>query len=190
MKHALSALAIAVACALPPVAAAQPRQAGVYVSVVDGKGDPATGLTADDFRVREDGTAREVLKAGPATEPLTVALLIDDSQAASPALQMIREAVETFIASLAGKAEMTIVSIGERPTIVVDYTTDQKRLQDGAKRVFPRSGAGAYLMDAIVDVSRGMLKRNAARGVIAVLMMENSVEFSNRHYDNGLKIGR
>ena len=43
-----------------------------------------------------------------------------------------------------------------------------------------------YLMDAIVDVSRGMQKRKAARPVIAVLMMENSVEFSNRHYDNVL----
>jgi VWFA-related protein len=168
------------------MAVAQAKPTDIYVSVVDAKGDPASGLTADDFRVREDGAAREVLKVGAATEPLTVALLIDDSQAASPALQMIREAVEAFITSLAGKAEMTIISIGERPTIVVDYTTDQKRLQDGAKRIFPRSGAGAYLMDAIVDASRGMQKREAARGVIAVLMMENSVEFSNRHYDNVL----
>lgn len=186
MKCPLAALALAAALVLPSTAAAQAKATDIYVGVVDSKGEPATGLAADDFRVREDGTAREILKAGPATEPLTVALLVDDSQAASPALQMIREAVEAFIASLAGKAEMTIVSIGERPTIVVDYTTDQKRLQDGAKRIFPRSGAGAYLMDAIVDVSRGMQKRKATRPVIAVLMMENGVEFSNRHYENVL----
>src|SRR5688500_9024943 len=178
MKHALSALAIAVACALPPVAAAQPRQAGVYVSVVDGKGEPATGLTADDFRVREDGNPREVLKAGPATEPLTVALLVDDSQASSEATQMIREAVDAFITALAG-AEMSVVTFGERPTILVDYTTDQKKLRDGGKRIFPRPGAGTYLMDAIADVSRGFQKRKPARPVIAVLMMENAVEFSN-----------
>ena len=185
MKHALSALAVAAACALPSVAAAQSRQTGVYVSVVDSKGDPATGLTADQFRVREDGTAREVLKAGPATEPLTVALLIDDSQAANQATQMIREAVDTFIASLPG-SEISIVTFGERPTIVVDYTTDQKRLRDGAKRIFPRAGAGGYLMEAIVDVSRGFQKRKPARPVIAVLMMENGVEFSNRHYEQVL----
>ena len=186
MKYSLAALAVTAVLALPSMAVAQAKPTDIYVSVVDAKGDPATGLTANDFRVREDGATREVLKAGPATEPLTVALLIDDSQAASPALQMIREAVEAFITSLAGKAEMTVISIGERPTIVVDYTTDQKRLQDGARRIFPRSGAGAYLMDAIVDASRGMQKRKAARGVIAVLMMENSVEFSNRHYENVL----
>lgn len=184
MKHALPALALAAACALPPSVAAQARQTQVYVSVVDSHGEPVTGLPAEAFRVREDGTAREVLKAGPATEPLTVALLVDDSQATSPATQMIREAVDTFITSLAGKAEISIVTFGERPTILLDYTTDQKKLLASAKRIFPRNGAGAYLMDAIVDVSRGFEKRNAARPVIAVLMMDNSVEFSNRHYDN------
>jgi Ca-activated chloride channel family protein len=184
MKHALSALALVAACAFPAPAKAQARQTEIYVSVVDSKGDPVPGLTADDFRVREDRTQREILKVGPATEPLTVALLVDDSQATSPATQMIREAVDTFIASLAGKAEISLVTFGERPTILVEYTTDQKKLLDGAKRIFPRQGAGAYLMDAIVDVSRGLQKRKAARPVIAVLMMENAVEFSNRHYDN------
>ena len=42
-------------------------------------------------------------------------------------------------------------------------------------------------MDAIVDVSRGFKKREgASRKVIVVLMVDNSVEFSNRHYDNVL----
>ena len=186
MKYPIAAIAVTAALALPSTALAQAKPTDIYVSVVDAKGAPAPGVTAEDFRVREDGTAREVLKAGPATAPLTVALLVDDSQAASPALQMIREAVQEFIAALAGKGEMSVVSIGERPTIVVDYTTDTKRLQDGAKRIFPRSGAGGYLMDAIVDVSRGIQKREAARPVIVVLMMENSVEFSNRSYDNVL----
>ena len=99
--------------------------------VVDSKGNPATDLTAADFRVREDGVAREVLKAGPATEPLTVALLVDDSQAAGPALQMIREALDSFITALSGKAEIALVTFGERPTVAVDYTTDQKKLLDG-----------------------------------------------------------
>ena len=186
MKHALSAVLVAAACAIPTLAIAQARPTTIHVSVVDSKGEPVDGLGPDAFKVREDGNAREVLKAGPATEPLTIALLVDDSQASSDATQMIREAVDAFISSLAGKAEISVVTYGERPTIVVDYTTDQAKLLAGAKRIFPRSGAGAYLMDAIVDVSRGLQKRKAARPVIAVLMMENDLEFSNRHYDNVL----
>ena len=186
MKHALSALAVAAACASAPSAIAQTKPTQqIYVSVVDAKGEPVTGLGADSFRVREDGNAREVLSAGPATEALTVALLVDDSQATQGATQFIREAVDTFIKALAG-ANVSVITFGERPTIVVDYTTDQKRLLDGAKRIFPRPGAGAYLMEAIAETSRGFQKREAARGVIVVLMMDNAVEFSNRYYEQVL----
>lgn len=186
MKYTVSALALAVACALAAPLLAQTKPTDVYVSVIDSKGEPATGLTAADFRVREDGTVREVLKAAPATEPMTIALLVDDSQATQRATQMIREAVEAFVTALEGKGEMSISTFGERPTIVVDYTTDAKKLKDGAKRIFPRQGAGSYLMDAIVEVSRGFKKREAKRPVIAVLMLDNEVEFSNRYYENVL----
>jgi VWFA-related protein len=186
MKCPLLILSLAAAGVLPSMTTAQAKPAEVYVSVLDNKGEPALGLTAADFRVREDGTAREVLKAAPATAPMTVAFLVDDSQAASAGIQMIREGVESFIKGLAGKAEITLVTFGERPTIAVEYTTDQKKLLDGAHRIFPRSGSGAYLMDAIVEVSRGLQKRKAARPVIAVLTLDNNVEFSNRHYENVL----
>jgi Ca-activated chloride channel family protein len=187
MKYLSSALALAAACALSATLFAQARPTDVYVSVVDAKGDAVAGLTAPDFLVREDGVAREVLKAGAATEPLTVALVVDDSQTAGPALQMIREATDTFIKLLEGKAEIALVTFGDRPTIVVDYTTDQKKLLDGAKRVFPRTGAGGDLLDTIVEVSKGMQKRRPKRPVIAVLMMDGSAEFSNRYYENVLE---
>ena len=100
MKYQLLALSLAAVCGLPAQALAQAKPTDIYVSVVDGRGEPAAGLAAEDFRVREDNVAREVQKAVPATEPLTVALLVDDSQTADPAVQMIREAVDDFIVSL------------------------------------------------------------------------------------------
>jgi Ca-activated chloride channel family protein len=187
MKYPRSALALAAACALSATVFAQPKPTNIYVGVVDSAGEPALGLTAQDFRVREDGVAREVLKAGPATEPLTVALVVDDSQTASPALQMIREAMDAFLKALDGKAEIALVTFGDRPTIVVDYTTDQKKLHDGAMRIFPRTGAGGDLLDTIVEVSKGMQKRKPARPVIVVLTMDGSVEFSNRYYESVLQ---
>jgi VWFA-related protein len=187
MKYPLPVLALAAASVLPVAVFAQSKPTDISVSVVDSKGNPASGLTAPDFRVREDGVAREVLKAGSASEPLTVALLVDDSEAASPALQMIRDAMDAFLKALDGKAEIALVTFGDRPTIAVDYTTDQARLRDAAHRIFPRSGAGGDLLDTIVDVSKGMQKRKPARPVIVVLTMDGSVEFSNRYYVNVLQ---
>ena len=186
MKYPASTLALAVACALPAAVFTQAKPTEVYVSVVDGKGNPATGLTAEDFRVREDGTAREVLKAATATEPLTVAFLVDDSQSTTPATLMFREATESFIKELDGKAEIALITFGDRPTIVVDYTTNQKQLQDGAKRIFPRAGSGGNLLEAIVETSKGLQKREAKRPIIAVLMMDDSVEFGGLYYQQVL----
>ena len=182
MKAVCSALALAAVCLLPGSLFAQAKPVDIYVSVVDGKGEPAKGLTDTDFRVREDGVLREVKKAGIATDQMTIALLVDDSQATQTAVQMIREALDKFLNALSGKAEIALITFGERPTIVVDYTTDFKKLLDGAHRIFPRPGGGAYLMDAIVDASKGLQKREARRPVIAVLAIDDEVEFSNRQY--------
>jgi VWFA-related protein len=181
MKYITSAVLLA-ACSLSAAPSAQVKTVDAYVSVVDSKGDPAKGLADTDFRVREDGVIREVRKAGVATDLLSIALLVDDSQALTPALQMVREALDGFIGALDGKAEIAIVTFGERPTIAIDYTTDRKKLIDAAHRIFPRAGGGAYLLDAIVDVSKGLAKREAKRPVIAVLAIDNEIEFSNRHY--------
>ncbi len=175
-------LSLAAALLLAPSFRAQSKPVDAYAGVVDKNGDAVTGLTGSDFRVREDGAVREVLKAGEATDPMTIALLIDDSQAISPAVQMIREALDGFMPILAGKGEIALTTFGERPTIAVDYTSDQKKLLDGAHHIFARPGSGAYLMDAIVDVCKGFQKREAKRPVLVVLAMDAEIEYSNRHY--------
>jgi VWFA-related protein len=184
-KRFIAAIALAASSLAPVPAAAQAKPTDIYVSVVNGKGDPVTGLTAADFTVREDNVAREVLEARPATEPLTVALLVDDSQALNQDVSMFRDGLRNFIRALSGKGEIALITFGERPVISVDYTTDTKKLEDAANRIFPRPGSGAYLMDAIVEVSRGLQKREAKRPVIVVLMLED-VEFSTRYYQQVL----
>ena len=158
-----------------------PRARDIYVSALDSRGNAVQGLTAKDFNVREDRLAREVLKAAPATEPLQVALLIDDSQAATSLIQPLREGITAFIDKMQGKAEIAMITFGERPTTIVEYTTSAEQLKRGVGRVFARSGAGPYLLDALVDASRGLEKRKAARPVIVAVTVEG-IEFSNQHY--------
>lgn len=56
-------------------------QISALVSVLDEEGQPAPGLTAADFTVQENGTPVETqaLTVGPATQPLTLTLLIETS---------------------------------------------------------------------------------------------------------------
>ncbi len=195
MTHAIRALALAALVAFAPVspqqeprpsAASDARTRDVYVSVLDSKEAPVTGLTAADFTVKEDGAAREVLRAGPATTPLQVILLVDDSEALTPALQPMREGLTKFVDKMQGHGEIGIVTVGERATSLVPSTTDVNALKRGITRIFARSGAGAYMLDGIQEVSQGFQKRKAERPVIVALTMEG-VEFSNLQYDTVLK---
>jgi len=158
------------------------RTRDIYVSALN-DGKPVADMTAADFLVREDGIAREVLKVGPATDQLTISILVDDSQASTDAISYLRDGLKAFVDRLDGKAEIALASIGERPTPLVDYTTSVAVLQKGITRIFARPGSGAYMLDGIVEVSKGLLKREAKRPNIVVLTMENGPEFSNRYYE-------
>jgi VWFA-related protein len=175
----------AVPLAQTPAGARDKGTHDIYVSVLDSKGAPVTGLTAADFVVREDGTAREVLSARIADEPLQVALLIDDSQAASNATSELREGLTAFLERMHGKGEVALITIGERPTVLAPYTKDTEELKQRVGRIFPRTGAGAYLLDAILDASRALARRDATRGVILAVTFEG-VDYSNRQYQQVL----
>lgn len=193
MTHVLAAALVLSSLAVPVplqqdsrASDASARTRDVYVSVVDSKGAPITGLTAADFTVRENRTAREVLKAGPATEPLQVALLIDDSQAAGSMIQPLREAIAAFIDKAQGKAEIALITFGERPTTLVEYTTSAEALKRASGRLFAKPGAGPYLLEAIVEASRGAQRRKGPRPAIVAITIEG-LEFSNSHHQTVLE---
>ena len=193
MKKTLYLLALSVIAAASvraqearPAQASDARTRDVYVSVVDDKGAAVTGLSAGDFTVKEDGVTREVLRAVPATAPLDLVILVDDSQAATGAIPHLRDGLAKFIDRLQGKAAIGIVTVGERPTSVAERTTDAAALKKGVSRIFARPGSGAYLLEGILDVSRGLQKRDATRPVIVALSQEG-VEFSNAQYERVLQ---
>jgi VWFA-related protein len=167
-------------------AASDARTRSIYVSVLDNKDAPVTGLKAADFQVREDGAAREVLRAEPATAPLQIVLLVDDSQAMNAALQPMREGLTKFVDKMQGHAEIGIVTVGERSTSLVQPTTDVNALKRGITRIFARPGSGAYMLDGIQDVSQGFQRREAERPHIIGITMD-TVEFSNLQWQMVLK---
>ena len=77
------------------------RERALFVSAVDKDGEPVSGLGPDAFIVREDGARREVLRVSRATEPIDIALLVDNSTAASHEITFFREALSKFVAKMA-----------------------------------------------------------------------------------------
>ena len=180
-------LVAALALTWPGRLAAQAIQRAMYVSVVNDAGAPVPDLGTADFVIREDNVAREVLRVEPAVDPMQVAVLVDNSAASRDNISHIRQALPSFVAALtdspAGqKNEITIIAIGERPTVLADYSTNRAALQKGIDRVWSLHDSGAYLLDGIIEVCQGFKKRDAGRPVIVALTAEGP-EFSNRQHD-------
>jgi von Willebrand factor type A domain len=176
---------------LHPRLTAQAIQRSLYVSVVNEAGAPVPDLGPPDFIVREDNVAREVLRVAPAHEPMQVAVLVDTSQTARDNVSFIRTALPPFVTALTNpnedgvKHEVAIIAFGERPTIFTDYTTNVTALEKGITRIWAQQDAGAYLLDALLEVGQGIKKREARRPVIVAIVVEGP-ELSYRQYDQVL----
>src|SRR3954463_10553767 len=188
---AAAMLLAGLAVSVPVLLHAQAQQRVVYASAVDEKGAPVSGLGPSDFVVREDKVAREVLNVSEAAEPMEIALLIDNSQAAEPYVRDLREGATAFINAMASdphgaRHQVAVITIGERPTINTDYTQDLQQAVKGAQRIFATPGSGAYLLDGIIETSKGMKKRESSRPVM-VAVITAGMELSDRAYQSVLE---
>lgn len=189
MFRAVVARVVAGGIALTVVVAVlqgQGRERALYASMFDSTTRvPVTGLGPDDFLVREDNQRREVLRVTPATSSMPIAVVFDNSAPATDTISDLRRALQTFVKALDGLGPIALISVADRPTIVVDYTTNQKALLDGAGRVFAVPTSGATLLDGIVETSKGLAKRDEDRAAIVVITTER-VEYSQLYYEQVL----
>lgn len=185
----LLALAAAIGLSvLAPGASAQPgsgRQRSLFVSATTEDGTPVETLTPEDVVVREDGVVREVLKVARATEPVDITLLVDNSTAATRALQDMRLALEKFVQTYAGPHSITLVTVADRPTVQVKSTTSKAALSRGVQRLFVQPDAGATLIEGIIEVSRSLVKSEPRRAAI-IAITSFGAEFSDRGFQFAL----
>lgn len=162
-------------------ARADSRERTLFLSAVDAGGEPIADLRISDVVVREDGARREVLRLSRAIEPIDIALLIDNSAAAEGAVIPMRSALRAFVTAMAEGNQIAVISLADRPTIVVEYTSDLKKLGNGVGGLFSMSGSGMTLLDAVVETTRGLARRNAPRAMV-VSVINDGPEFSTRSF--------
>lgn len=162
------------------------RQRAVVVTVLDRDGKAMAAIGPEQFSVREDGVAREVLSVGTPTDPMSVVLLIDTSDGIQPLVQDIRQGLQNFGKTMFEKQPgvgIATMSFGERPTVEADFATTSVGYQTGINKIFARTGSGSYFLEAITEAVKNLKKRQAARPVIVAFVSESSPEFSSQTRD-------
>jgi len=178
-----SAAAITALVSSPAAAPAQSKNAGkmhvrhVFVSVTDAKGAPVEGLTAADFKVGEAGQPRDVVKAGPAKDPMRIALMLDTSDAAAPALTHLRAGVLAFLDALPPEDEVILITTGRQVRVRLQPTTDRRKLKDTANALFA-DGGGTVLMDGLLEMDDRFFKKADDRWPVFVIFTSDGTEAS------------
>lgn len=191
-RASAAALALlASATSAPATLRAQAAPHVMYATALDHGGRPVPNLGPADFIVREDKVAREILSVTPASDPMQIAVLVDNSQAAESYIRDYREALPAFITAIdadetGARHEISIITLAERPTIATDYTTDTARLVKRAQGIFSMPGTASYLLDGIMEVSQGLSRRGSKRPVIVAVTTEGP-EMSDRQFTTVLE---
>jgi VWFA-related protein len=165
-----------------PISAQGPRERTMYVSAVTEKGEPVEELGPNDFIIREDGASREVLRVTPATDPIDIAILVDNSAASEQLIPRVREALRSFIAKMSNGNQIAIIGLADRPTILANYTSNQVLLEKAVGLLWPQTRAGTTLLDALYEVSKGLEKRETPRAVIIPVITDGG-DFAYRQYE-------
>ena len=158
-------------------AAPQMGRRTVYVTALDRSGRPAPGLTADDFRVKEDGRVRGIAQVEVATQPIQIALLIDDG---GPSLAAIRQATGQFVERLQRKAWFSLTTTAGQPQTRVSSTEDPRLIYSALQGTFANVAPTTKFLDTVLQTARGFSGRRAVRPVIVAIVSEGEELSSSR----------
>ena len=141
----------------------------VQFSVTDRRGRFVPGLTAQDFKVEEDGRRQEIRNFARENElPLTLALLVDTSPSVRPVFDEEKTTAQSFLESILRQKDLALIMGFDRSvTLVQDYTDNVKLLKRAIDEL--EIGGGTSVYDAVYLASKEKLQDEAGRKAIILI---------------------
>jgi hypothetical protein len=161
----------------------------VYVTVTDKNGLPVEDLAPDDFEVKEGGRTVAVVQAGIATNPMQIALIVDDNGTG-----LFRSALARFVQRLEGHAVISLRSVVGQTMKLVDYTPNMETVFQAIATLNARPGTpdGGQLLEGISEAAIELHRLEATRPIIIALTVggeEHSTVTSDHVLDQLRKSG-
>ena len=165
-----------------PIIRVDTRLVNVPINVVDAHGVAVSGLSQEDFLVKEDGRSQKIaIFEREASTPLSIVMAVDTSGSVFSQFKTERDAAKRFAEQiLRPEDEMDLIAFSYQANEVVAYTNDPHRIDDGLKRLV--RGDDTALYDAVYVASERLTeaKADATRRRILVLVTDGGDNSSKR----------
>ncbi|NWG12360.1 MAG: VWA domain-containing protein [Acidobacteria bacterium] len=141
----------------------------VPVIVGDSQGRFVPGLTAEDFRLYQDGIEQKIDLFATSDQPTNIALLLDTSRSTVSVLGKIKKAAGQFLSQMRPQDRATVVTFDSEVRLLSPLTSDRERLEEAVKSAQVAYYEGTKLRDAIVEVITRRFKQLDERKAIILL---------------------
>lgn len=151
----------------------------VPVSVTDANGQPVLGLTANQFRIEEDGRSQQIAQLGdPEQVPLDIALLIDVSGSVNASFEFEQKAAADFLRQVMKRGDRaTVFAIADKPRFVQAFASAEVAARQ-LMTVSPTKGSTAFF-DSVLAAEK-YLDQNSSQGRRRVIVVISDGEETAR----------
>jgi Ca-activated chloride channel family protein len=147
------------------------RMVQVDAVVRDRAGRMIDSLTAEDFRVYEDGVLQEIQSFSRDELPLAVALVVDRSGSVAPYIAELRRIATRALDQLKQQDEVCLFSFADTADRLESLTTDRRRISDAIDRI--RAEGGTNITDALHNSVTYLARSAPGRRHAVILVSDN-----------------
>ncbi|MEO6655095.1 MAG: VWA domain-containing protein [Pyrinomonadaceae bacterium] len=150
----------------------------VPVSVTDAAGQAVAGLTAQDFRISEEGRTQNIESVGNADAvPLEIALLFDISASTDKMFKFEQETAAKFLQDvMRANDRATVFAIGSKVQLIAPRDTAE-RAAAAVRSIVPTKDSTAFF-DTVGDAAE-YLRKNARDGTRRIILVISDGEDTN-----------
>ena len=157
------------------------RQVDVYVENQNGRA--ALDLTADDFKVVEDGSPKPVKHFALEVAPVAVGIVLDRSSSIRPVKNQLDEAARYVLEAVHPNDQVFLMTFATDNEINVDFTTDHRNVLTAMQK--SKLSYGTRFYDAMADALEYLATNRLDRKMLIVLS-DGADHYSTHNFEQVL----
>lgn len=146
----------------------------IYATVTQAE-QPLTGLTAKDFRVREDEFVQAPLHVEAKRDPLSVVVLIDVSGSMKDAMEAVQDAAAAFLGTLSEEDSVLVMTFHEQIDTIYDLGSDFEAAEAAIRKTRHRGDTALY-----DGINAALVALESVEGRRAVIALSDGVDDDGR----------